>query len=93
MASAWKIGVLPPLVENVVELESGCAPGFDDAYAAASTALIAVIARRGRMEYRLVVDDLDMIVTPGLTEDGVVNLDRLGDALQRHGEYASAARH
>jgi hypothetical protein len=86
MTTTWTIGVLPPLVENVIELGPGHAPTFAAAYAAASAALLAAVAGGRRQEYRLRVDDLEMTITSGLTADGALDLQSLREALCRCGD-------
>lgn len=90
MTVTWTVGVLPPLIENVIELDRGHEPSFDAAFTAASAALLAAVAATGRrQEYRLTVDDIDMTVTPGLTERGAVDLHGLDQALHRQHQLAT----
>ncbi|MDN5749876.1 MAG: hypothetical protein L0H64_15375, partial [Pseudonocardia sp.] len=68
---------LPTGVENLIPLSRGRAPSRQAAVAAAVDALVQVAAAlgtAGRQEYRLTVADSEMIVVPGLTADGLVDL-------------------
>ena len=49
---------------------------------AASGALVAVADDRGRQEYRVVVAGTRMVVLPGLTADGDVDLDALAQSVR-----------
>ena len=53
------------------------------AVAAAGDALVAAAGRCGRREYRLTVAGTRMILVPGLTGEGLVDLDALREGFQR----------
>ncbi|GEL20204.1 hypothetical protein [Pseudonocardia asaccharolytica] len=82
MHTTWRLGVLPGGVENVVVLAGGHQATDAGALAAAADALHTAAARLGRREYRVTVGDTEIIVIPGLTEDGALDLTDLGDALE-----------
>lgn len=84
MTATWTLGVLPDWAENVVALDSGQEATTAAAMSAASASLLdAVVAagRDGRQEYRLTVADIQMIVIPGLTVDGTVDIEELEQSL------------
>jgi hypothetical protein len=77
MNPTWTLAVLPTDAENRIPLSHGRAPSVPGAVAAVVDALVQVAAalgRSGRQEYRLTVAGSEMIVIPGLTEDGLVDL-------------------
>ncbi|OJY39312.1 hypothetical protein [Pseudonocardia sp. 73-21] len=73
----WWVGVLPSGVENVQTVASGHEATHAAAAGAAVDALVVVAADRGRQEYRLRVAGAELMVLPGLTEEGDVDLDAL----------------
>lgn len=73
--------MLPAGAENVLALAGGIEASRADAIEAASGALVVAAADRGRAEYRLTVADTRIIVVPGLTEQGAVDLVDLSSAL------------
>lgn len=81
MDVSWTVGVLPAGVENVQPLASGVGESRAAAIEEASDALVVAAADRGRAEYRVSVAGAEMMVIPGLTDDGEVDLDRLRDTL------------
>lgn len=81
MDVSWTVGVLPAGVENVQPLASGVGESRAAAIEEASGALIAAAADRGRAEYRVSVAGAEMMVIPGLTDEGVVDLLGLQDTL------------
>jgi hypothetical protein len=77
MNPAWTLDVLPAGVENRIPLSDGRAPSRHAAVGAAVDALVCVAAAlgsSGRQEYRLTVAGSEMIVIPGRTGDGRVDL-------------------
>lgn len=77
MKSTWTLDVLPSGAENRIPLSRGRAPTVQDAVDAVVSAVVRVAAalgRSGRQEYRLTVAGNEMIVIPGLTDDGLVDL-------------------
>lgn len=81
MKWTWRVGALRPGAENVDWTDAGAGADWASARSDAVVALTSLVAREGRQEYRIQVGDVDGIVHPGLTEDGVVDLDGLGDSL------------
>lgn len=81
MGVLWTVGVLPAGVENVQPLASGVQASWAAAIDEASGALVVAAADRGRAEYRVSVAGAEMMVIPGLTEDGDVDLSSLQDTL------------
>ena len=77
----WTVGVLPTGVENVQMLASGVEETRAAAVEAASDALVVAACDRGRAEYRLCVAGAEMVMIPGLTEDGMIDASSLRDAL------------
>jgi hypothetical protein len=76
--------MLPPMVENFIELDRGQAATQVEALRAATAALLPVVACAGRHEYQLTIDrGLTMMIVPGLTEDGQVALEVLADSLDQ----------
>jgi hypothetical protein len=82
MDATWSVGVLPSGVENVQMVAAGEEATEEAAIDAASRALVAVADDRGRREYRVVVAGTRMVVLPGLTADGDVDLDALAQAVR-----------
>jgi hypothetical protein len=80
-ATRWTLGVLYGGAENTVALEEGIESSRGAAIDAASGALVVAASERGRHEYRLTVADTQIIVVPGLTERGEVDLLDLHDAV------------
>lgn len=74
MDITWTLGVLCAGAENVQTLAGGTAATRTDAVGAASDALVAAAMDRGRQEYRVRVADTLVVVTPGLTEQGYVDI-------------------
>lgn len=74
MDVSWTVGVLPAGVENVQMLASGAEASREAAVEAASDALVVAAADRGRAEYRVSVAGAELMVIPGLTEEGDVDL-------------------
>lgn len=79
----WTLGVLPAGVENVVELGRGTASTTAAAEAAAVDALLDAVSTGGRQEYRLTIGGGEVLVLPGLTEQGDVEIAGLPDAVRR----------
>jgi hypothetical protein len=92
VVATWRVGVLPTGVENVVTFGCGEAVTFVDAFGAAASSLVAAVVTGGRQEYRLYVDDLDMMIVPGLTGDGLVDLEDLEEYLYREASHQAAQR-
>lgn len=70
----WTLGVLAVGAENVLPLTGGAAATRAEAIEAASGALVVAVSDRGRAEYRLTIADTHLIVIPGLTEHGEIEL-------------------
>lgn len=83
MDISWTLGVLPAGIENVQHLTCGAADTRAGAVEEASDALVVAAMDRGRQEYRIRVADTLIVLVPGLTEQGDVDLLDLFDALQR----------
>ncbi len=81
MDVSWTVGVLPVGVENVQTVASGVEESRAAAIVEASGALVVAVADRGRAEYRISVAGAEMMVIPGLTDEGEVDLARLRDTL------------
>lgn len=84
----WTVHVLPSGAENLIALGSGREATRAAAAAAATDTLVrcaAALGKSGRQEYRLTVGHTPMIVMPGLTEDGLVDLVALGDVVDQFG--------
>lgn len=73
--------MLPAGVENVEPVASGVGESRAAAVEAASDALVVVAADRGRAEYRVSVAGAEMMVIPGLTDDGEIDLSNLRGTL------------
>lgn len=89
MSETWSVGVLPPGVENVETVAAGEEPTVEAAIEAASDAFAVVAADRGRAEYRLAVAGTELIVLPGLTDDGAVDV---AGSRRTIGEHVRASR-
>lgn len=77
MNLTWVLDMLPAGAENRLTLGGGRAESRCAAVAASVNALVQVAAalgKVGRQEYRLTVAGSEMIVIPGLTHDGLVDL-------------------
>jgi len=74
------LGVLATGAENVQVVALGDEATLEVACVAAADALVAAAGVFGRQEYRLTLADTDMIVLPGLDEDGVLDVSSLRDA-------------
>jgi hypothetical protein len=74
MNIGWTLGVLSAGAENVQPLAGGTAVTRAGAAEAASDALVMAAMDRGRQEYRVRVADTLIVVIPGLTERGDVDL-------------------
>ncbi|MDN5760066.1 MAG: hypothetical protein L0H59_16335, partial [Tomitella sp.] len=68
------LGVFNAGVENVQPLAGGTTATQAEAIGAASDALVMAAMDRGRQEYRVCVADTLIVVIPGLTEQGDVDL-------------------
>lgn len=79
MDGSWWVGVLPAGVENVQTVAAGEETSRAAAIDAAVDALVVVALDRGRQEYRLTVADTQMIIFPGLTVDGCLDMQSLQD--------------
>lgn len=85
MDTTWAVGVLSVGVENVQHVAGGTSTTRAGAVEAASGALVMAAMNRGRQEYRVRVADTLIVVIPGLTEHGDVDLIDLADALPGFG--------
>lgn len=74
MDITWTLGVLSAGAENVQPLAGGAAATRSGAAEAASDALVVAAMDSGRQEYRIRVADTLIVVVPGLTEQGDVDL-------------------
>lgn len=74
MDITWTVGVLSTGAENVKALVGGTSATRAGAVEAASDALVVAAMDRGRQEYRVRVADTLIVVIPGLTEQGDVDL-------------------
>lgn len=83
MNITWTVGVLSVRAENVKTLAGGIAATRAQAVEAASDALVVVAMDRGRQEYRVRVADTLIVVIPGLTEQGDVDLFDLAATVPR----------
>ena len=81
MDTTWTVGLLPAGVENVQTVATGTEGTREEAIEAASGALVVAAIRSGRAEFRVSVADTRVIVVPGLTAHGEVDLYDLRDAL------------
>lgn len=79
MDGSWWVGVLPAGVENVQTVAAGEETSREAAIDAAVDALVVVALDRGRQEYRLTVADTQMIIFPGLTIHGRIDVEALQD--------------
>jgi hypothetical protein len=73
----WWVGVLAAGSENTVTVGAGTAPTVAGAWASASVVVLGAVGVWGRQEYRLTVGGVPVMVIPGLTGDGVVDVDDL----------------
>lgn len=83
----WTLQVLPRGAENLIALGTGWAPSRAAAFDAATGALVeiaAALGKIGRQEYRITVAGRLTIVLPGVTEDGLVDLDALHEMAFRY---------
>lgn len=85
MDTTWTLGVLSVGAENVQDLAGGIAATWAGAVEAASDALVVAATDRDRQEYRVHIADTLIIVVPGLTEQGDVDLIDLAEALSSFG--------
>lgn len=83
MDITWTLAVLSAGVENVQQLAAGAAATYAEAVGEASDALVVAAMDRGRQEYRVRVADTHIVVRPGLTEQGDVDLVDLSEVLRR----------
>jgi hypothetical protein len=83
MDTTWTVGVLSAGAENVQTLAGGTTATRAGAVEAASDALVVAAMDRGRQEYRVRVADTVMVLTPGLTEQGDVDLFDLAATVPR----------
>jgi hypothetical protein len=89
MNETWSVGVLPAEVENVEMVAAGEEPSVEAAIEAASEAFAVLATDRGRAEYRLTVAGTEMIVFPGLIDDGAVDVE---GSRRTIGEHVRASR-
>lgn len=81
MDGKWTVGVLAAGVENVQAVAAGEEATVGAAIGAASDALVVAAMDRGREEYRVSVAGAQMMVIPGLTDEGEVDVCALRGAL------------
>lgn len=74
MYTNWTLGVLSAGAENEQPLAGGTAATRPEAAEAASDALVVAVMDRGRQEYRVRVADTLIVIIPGLTEQGDVDI-------------------
>lgn len=78
----WTVGVLPAGVEIVQTLARGVGKSRTEALESACDALVVIATHRGRAEYRVSLADADIVLTPGLADDGEVDLTSLRVTLE-----------
>ena len=79
MDGSWWVGVLTAGVENVQTVAADEETSRGAAIDAAVDTLVVVVLDRGRQEYRLTVADSQIIIFPGLTVDGRLDIEALQD--------------
>jgi hypothetical protein len=78
----WTIGMSDMDNEKeVIVLDEGVARSVDAAARQAAQALRFLTAIEGRRDYNVVVGEQLVLITPGLTTDGRVDLDGLDESL------------
>lgn len=77
-AVAWRVGYLPSGRENVIITSGDVEVDAVAAWEAATAALLGLVERVGRSEFRLVVDGTPVMAMPGLGPDGTVDVDGRG---------------
>ncbi|MBW0116170.1 hypothetical protein [Pseudonocardia abyssalis] len=82
MNTTWTLGVLSAGAENVQPLAGGTGSTRAGAVEAASDALVVAAMDRGHEEYRVSLTYTRIVVRPGLTDRGEVDLLDLADALR-----------
>ncbi|WP_300014807.1 hypothetical protein [Pseudonocardia sp.] len=83
MDITWTVGVLSAGAENLQPLAGGTSATRAGAVEAASDALVVAAMDHGRQEYRVRVADTLIVIIPGLTEQGEVDLVDLPATLPR----------
>lgn len=95
MDETWRLSVLAAGAENAQHVAGGAEDTAAAAAVAAADALIAVAEERGRQEYRLTVGTTQLVLTPGLTADGRIDLDAARESVlsiaRRDGRFAARA--
>jgi hypothetical protein len=81
MDETWQLSVLAAGTENAQYVAGGAETTVAAAAAAAADALVAVAEQRGRQEYRLTVGTTQLVITPGLTENGHIDVHAARDAV------------
>lgn len=94
MDAPWTLAVLRTGAENLIPLGSGREATHAAAFDAAIDALAecaAALGKAGRQEYRITVAGALTIITPGLTEEGLVDFVALNEWAYR--QYAAENDH
>ncbi|OLM28284.1 hypothetical protein Ae717Ps2_6623 [Pseudonocardia sp. Ae717_Ps2] len=89
----WRVGVLRAGTENTTWTASGAADDWSTVRRRAIDAVHELALREGRrQEYRLEVDDIEVIAWPGLDDDrpGGLDLSGVDDVLPRDRTAAAA---
>lgn len=73
--AVWSVGVLCSGAENTRPLDAGTAGSIRAAWAAATAATVRAVGDWGRAEYRLTVAGVPVMVIPGLTAGGRVDVE------------------
>ncbi|ODU05982.1 MAG: hypothetical protein ABS81_06080 [Pseudonocardia sp. SCN 72-86] len=71
----WSVGVLASGVENTRAVGGGTAASVAAAWAAATAVVVQAVGVWGRAEYRLMVAGVPVMVIPGLTVEGGVDVE------------------
>ncbi|AEA26499.1 hypothetical protein Psed_4340 [Pseudonocardia dioxanivorans CB1190] len=80
-AGVWSVGVLATGAENTVTVRGGAESTVAAAWATATAALVRAVEQWGRQEYRLTVAGTPVMVMPGLTAAGRVDVEDLAESL------------
>lgn len=91
LTGLWSLGVLAGGAENTAPLDAGAERTVAAAWAAAIAASVRAGEVWGRQEFRLQVGGVPVMVVPGLTIDGRVDLDDLRESLEQLATSTSPA--
>lgn len=81
MNTTWALGVVAAGTQDVQPLAGGVEESVTAAREAAGDALVLAALGRGRQQFRLRLAGTDLMVLPGSSEDGRVEVDSLYDAV------------